>query len=202
MKLNQFWNDLLTKGAILGGIMVASHCFEQCAIIYGGTMAWVKVLGFEWLVIAALYIYLMFRFTKSYAANVMEQQGEVKVFTYGNGLSYMVAVSILVGTMVGVGGYILRHFVIGYTEYITLNAKAMVEIVKSSPEASAMVGDMNQLVNQIMQQAEPSIFSTIASSIWSYILVGLVVGLILAAFTKHTPKLFDTIDDNNNTKEE
>lgn len=192
MKVNQFWRDLLTKGAILGGIMVVSHCFEQCAIIYGGTMAWVKAVGFEWIVAVALYIYLLFRFTKSYAANVMEQQGEVKVFTYGNGLSYMIAVSILAGTIVGVGSYILRHFIIGHTEYVTKLAETMVAIVKSTPEASAMMGNMNQMVNQILQQEEPSIFSTIASSIWNYILGGLIAGLVVAAFTKHTPKLFDT----------
>lgn len=199
MIVNKFWNDLLTKGAILGGIMLISHCIEQCIFVYGGTIGWLTVMGIEWIVAVVLYTYLVYRFTKSYAASVMEQQGEVKVFTYGNGLSYILSVSILAGTIVGVGAYILRHNIIGHTEYVTKVAEMMINILKSTPEA-AQIGDMSQMVNQILQQPEPSIFSTIASNIWNYMLGGLLVGLFVAGFTKHSPKLFDKNQEENNAE--
>lgn len=199
MKLNQFWKDLLTNGAILGAVMTVSHCFEQSALIYGGTISWITVLGIESIAAFVLYIYLAYRFTKSYAANVMEQQQGVKLFTYGSGLSYVISLSILTGVMVGVGGHIFHNNIVGHSEYVTKYAEVLVQFMKASPESANLV-DMNQMINVILQQPEPTIWATIASSIWNYMVLGLIVGLGIAAFTKHTPELFDKQQEENNAE--
>ena len=67
MKQNLFLNSVLNRGAILGFVMLCSHIFEQCAVVYGGTMPWFTVMGFEMLVVAALYIWMLYKFAKQYS---------------------------------------------------------------------------------------------------------------------------------------
>ena len=54
MKQNLYLNTLLNGGAILGLVMLCSHIFEQCAVVYGGSMVWFSIMGFEMVAAAAL----------------------------------------------------------------------------------------------------------------------------------------------------
>ena len=191
MRQNIFLNSVLNRGAILGFVMLCSHIFEQCAVVYGGTMTWFSVMGFEMVASYIVYVWLLYKFAKSYSAAVLEQHSELKMFSYGAGLSYVTSVSMLAGVIVGLGRYIIHNIVIGHDNYIKAMITSMQSILKANPQTASMMGSYGEVFNQMAAQPEPSVFATIISSVWSYLLAGTIVGLIVAAIVKHEPELFD-----------
>ena len=191
MRQNIFLNSVLNRGAILGFVMLCSHIFEQCAVVYGGTMTWFSVMGFEMVASYVVYVWLLYKFAKSYSAAVLEQRSELKMFSYGAGLSYVTSVSMLAGVIVGLGRYIIHNIVIGHDNYIKAMITSMQSILKANPQTASMMGSYGEVFNQMAAQPEPSVFATIISSVWSYLLAGTIVGLIVAAIVKHEPELFD-----------
>ena len=191
MRQNIFLNSVLNRGAILGFVMLCSHIFEQCAVVYGGTMTWFSVMGFEMVASYVVYVWLIYKFAKSYSAAVLEQRSELKMFSYGAGLSYVTSVSMLAGVIVGLGRYIIHNIVIGHDNYVKAMITSMQSILKANPQTASMMGSYGEVFNQMAAQPEPSVFATIISSVWSYLLAGTIVGLIVAAIVKHEPELFD-----------
>ena len=191
MKQNFFLNNVLNRGAILGFAMLCSHIFEQCAIVYGGTMGWFSVMGAEMLVVMALYIWMLYRFAKQYSLSVLETRETLKVFSYGQGFSYVVSVSSLAGVIVGLGRYIMHSFVIGHDAYLKAMVTSMQTAINSNPESANLMSNYEPMLKQVMTQPEPGILATIFSSVWSYMLWGAIVGLIIAAKVKREPNLFD-----------
>ena len=191
MRQNIFLNSVLNRGAILGFVMLCSHIFEQCAVVYGGTMTWFSVMGFEMVASYIVYVWLLYKFAKSYSAAVLEQHSELKMFSYGAGLSYVTSVSMLAGVIVGLGRYIIHNIVIGHDNYVKAMITSMQSILKANPQTASMMGSYGEVFNQMAAQPEPSVFATIISSVWSYLLAGTIVGLIVAAIVKHEPELFD-----------
>lgn len=191
MKQNLFLNSILNRGAILGFIMLCSHIFEQCAVVYGGTMAWFSIMAVEMIAVAALYIWMLYKFTKQYSLAVMEAQSGVKMFNYGRGFSYVVSVSALSGVIVGLGRYILHNLIIGHQKYLQAMVSSMQAALSANPESSALMGSYEPMLKQMMIQPEPSIFTTIFSTVWSYMFWGIIVALFIAAKVKHEPNLFD-----------
>ena len=191
MRQNIFLNSVLNRGAILGFVMLCSHIFEQCAVVYGGTMTWFSVMGFEMVASYIVYVWLLYKFAKSYSAAVLEQRSELKMFSYGAGLSYVTSVSMLAGVIVGLGRYIIHNIVIGHDNYIKAMITSMQSILKANPQTASMMGSYGEVFNQMAAQPEPSVFATIISSVWIYLLAGTIVGLIVAAIVKHEPELFD-----------
>ena len=191
MKQNLFLNSVLNRGAILGFVMLCSHIFEQCAVVYGGTMPWFTVMGFDMPAVAALYIWMLYKFAKQYSLSVMEAQSGIKMFNYGRGFSYVVSVSTLSGVIVGLGRYIMHSVVIGHQAYLKAMVTSVQTALSANPESSALMSSYEPMLKQMMTQPEPGIFTTIFSSVWSYMVWGMIVGLIIAAKVKHEPKLFD-----------
>lgn len=197
MRQNLYLNTLLSKGAILGLIMLCSHIFEQCAVIYGGTMVWLSAMGFEMLAMAVVYVWLLYRFAKSFSLAVVQEQSGVKMFSYGRGFSFVVSVSALAGVIVGLGRYIMHSIVIGHKAYVEAMVKTMHSALSSNPGSAALMSSYEPILRQLQTQPEPGIFATIFSAVWSYMMWGIIVGLIVAAIVKVEPKLFD----ENNTAE-
>ena len=191
MKQNHFLNSVLNRGAILGFVMLCSHIFEQCAVVYGGTMTWFSIMGFEMVASYVVYVWLLYKFAKSYSAAVLEQRSELKIFSYGAGLSYVTSVSMLGGVIVGLGRYIIHSIVIGHDKYVQSMITSMQSILKANPQTASMMGSYGEVFKQMAAQPEPGVFATIISSVWSYLLWGTIVGLIIAAIVKHEPQLFD-----------
>ena len=171
--------------------MLCSHIFEQCAVVYGGTMVWFSVMGFEMVASYVVYVWLLYKFAKSYSLSVLEQRIELKIFSYGAGLSYVTSVSMLAGVIVGLGRYIIHSIVIGHDKYVQAMITSMQSILKANPQTASMMGSYGEVFKQMAAQPEPSVFATIISSVWSYLLWGTIVGLIIAAIVKHEPQLFD-----------
>ena len=95
-----FWKDILNKGAILGVLMTVSAIFEQCTIIYGGTISWMSAMGFEYVVSIVVYVWLIYRFAKHFSLQVMDMQKDIKTFSYAQGFLYVIMLSILTGVVV------------------------------------------------------------------------------------------------------
>jgi hypothetical protein len=192
MKSSIFLNDMLTKGAILGGVMLLSNIAELSMLYYGNSPQWLMVLGIEYLVALVVYCYLLHRFTKNYATLVLSERKELPFFTFGNGLSYATSISMLAGVIVALGGYMFRHYVIGYENYITAYVKLIQDWLSQSEVPASMVGSYEQLFQTLRSQEEPSLVASIFSGVWTYLMAGTFVGLIVAALTKREPKIFDS----------
>ena len=197
MKPSIFLNDMLTKGAILGGVMLFSNIVENVMLYYGNSPKWIMVLGVEYLISMVVYIYLIYRFTKGYATIVLSERKQMPFFTYGNGLSYATSVSMLAGVIVALGGYMFRHYIIGYENYINAYVKLLQDWLSQSEVPASMIGSYDQMFKTIQSQAEPSLIASIFSGIWTYLMAGTFVGLIVAAFTKREPKIFDNQENQN-----
>lgn len=191
MKLSIFLNDMLTKGAILGGVMLVSSIVETAMMTYGGSANWLYAMSTEILVACALYIYLAYRFTQGYAKLVLAERKEMPYFTYGNGLAYVVSISMLAGVIVALGGYMFRHYVVGYENYITAYVKLFQDALSQTEVPASMIGTYEQMFKAIQSQDEPSLISTLLSSIWTYLVSGTFVGMIVAIFTKREPEIFN-----------
>ena len=195
MKPSIFLNDMLTKGAILGGVMLVSSIAETSMLYYGNSAKWIMVMGIECLAAMALYCYLVYRFTRGYANIVLSERKELAYFTFGNGLSYATSISMLAGVIVALGGYMFRHYVIGYENYIANYVKLLQDWFSQTEVPASMVGTYEQMFKAIQSQDEPSLISSIFSGVWSYLVAGTFVGLIVAALTKREPKIFDNQDE-------
>ncbi len=196
MSKSMYWNDILSKGAILGCVMLVSHIFEQAAVIYGKSMGWISAMGFETIIAAVVFVWLLYRFTKQFSLAVMASQGEVKSFTYGNGLGYAVLVSILAGVIVGVGAYVFHNHIVGHQAFVKSMLETLKGIVETSELTSTALKTYNQTIALYAAQPAPTIFSTLVSSVWSYLCWGTISALFIAAKTKHESKLFNDSSDN------
>ena len=190
-----FWKDILNKGAILGVLMTVSAIFEQCTIIYGGTISWMSAMGFEYVVSIVVYVWLIYRFAKHFSLQVMDMQKDIKTFSYAQGFLYVIMLSILTGVVVGLGTYIFRHFVVGYTEYVEATIRAMQNALKESQLPSSVTSSYKQLFAQMASQVEPTIFSVLLSSCWNYMFTGTLLGLVIAGIVKREPQLFNSDND-------
>ena len=191
MKESKFVNEALSKGAILGLVMLVSNIFEQYILLYKGTLGWMGLLGIEMLIAACLYVVLVYIFTKHYSHLVLAEQTEVKYFSYGAGLGYAVTISVLCGVIVALGSYLVRHCVIGYETYTTNIINTYRNLLSASSVPASMSGVYQQMFAQLQSQPEPSLWASLLSGIANYFISGTVVGLIVAGLVKHKPDLFN-----------
>lgn len=184
-------SDAASKGAILGVLMLASHILEQTLMLQG-SLSTLMIAVIEMLAVAVLFVYLVWRFAKRAS---MEFGDEEVGYSYGQGLLYVITLSVLAGIVVGLGSYVYMHFIIGYENYIE-KVSAMYSSLLSTAAIPASVASVyEQMLEQIQSQPEPSIFGTLWSSLWSYLFWGLIVGLFVAAAVKRDPKLSDENDE-------
>ena len=188
MKQSIFLNDMFTKGAILGAVMLASNILETSMMYYGASLKWVLISLVEILAVMVIYCWLLFRFTKKHADLVLREHSEMSHFTYFNALNYVVDISMLAGVIAGLGSYLFRHYIIGFENYIETYVKLVQDIVSQSEVPASMIGTYEQMFKSIESQSEPSILSAIFSSVSNYLIAGTLVGLIVAAKTKRDPK--------------
>jgi hypothetical protein len=197
MKTSVLWNDILTKGAILGGVMLASNIAEASMLVYGGTLGWIGVMSIECFASMALFCYLIYRFTSNYANLVISERKDMPYFTYGNGYSYAVMVSMLAGVITALGSHLFLNYVIGFDNYVAATINLAQNALSQAEIPSAMAGQYEQMLSALQQQEAPSLTSKLFGSIWTYLLAGSLVGLVVAAFTKREPKMFDNENEQN-----
>ncbi|MBE6210909.1 MAG: DUF4199 domain-containing protein [Rikenellaceae bacterium] len=181
----EFWNDVASKGAILGVLMLASNIFEQ-AMFLNGTMGRLSFVGIEAIVVFVIYVFLLFYFAKRHSLQYSKEEG----FSYGKAFGYVLTLSLFTSVIVGLGSYIFTHFIIGYKEYVDGVLNLYTNIFSTIEVPAQMANTYEQLIDQIGSQPEPSLFAIIFASIRNYLLLGGFVGLIIAAVVKREPNIF------------
>lgn len=209
MKTKLLFNNILTKGAILGCLMLASHTAKLSMLIYGGTLKWLGVMCLEMIAVMVLFVYLLYRYTKQYTGliNKMQMsQGRPMKFSYANGLCYIIAISTLAGVIVGVGDFVF-HKIIGHEVFI----QRIMEIFSNMISGMGTTSDMptvreqiDEFNKKIMEIPNPTLFDCVFGSMWNYMFSGLILGLIIAAFTRQEaqPTFTPTDSEDNDTKDE
>lgn len=189
----EYWNDVASKGAVLGIIMLVSHIFKQAAVMHSSSSL-VVAAGIESLVAAVLFIYLLYRFAKRASLRFGD---EILGFTYSQGLIYIVAVSLFAGVIVGLGGYVYIHYIVGYDNYVEQlvdNIQSMIHSVGNLP--SSVMRSYDNMLDAMAESPEPNVMNRVFSSMVNYGIWGLIVGLFIAGFTKRNPEIFNDDEDN------
>lgn len=202
--------DILSKGAILGGIMLAAQIADTLMRYYGGLYL---ILFIALLAIVSMVIYCVFlyRFTKNYSKLVLSLRQEAPYFTYGNGLSYAVLISMLAGVVIAIGHYILVHGIIGYENYIDTyseflkNAIAQLEVLdaRSDTDFSSLIDLNKQELGKIESATEaPTLINTIVINTWGYLVTGTIVGSFVAIFTRRKLQPIKNNDEQEKQNEQ
>lgn len=185
---NNFWNDALRSGAILGLVMGLSRVFESYQLYLSDMQGVTTIVVLEWLFAAALFVYLLYRFAKQRSMRFSQKEG----YSYGQAMSYLLIVSMLTGVIVGVMEYIFTEFV-GYDAivagYISLIDEYRAMVASAGVPASSM-GVLEQLKGTIRDTQEPTILNNVLSALNLYFMTGGVAGLVISAFVKRDANPF------------
>ncbi len=186
MDKKSFWNEVSKQGVLLGIVMGASKIFEQSLLIGGGFgySGWVLL---EFLLSVVLFFAILYRATKSRAALADPVVG----YSFGQGVNYMMLISVFAAAVVSCLYYVFINSIIGYDNYIDAVVALLVSAAESQPIDNATADVVDLLVEQISSQPQASIFSTLISTIFQYAFAGLFAGLCLAGFTKRNPEIFE-----------
>ncbi len=205
MSIKNFWMDVLRSAAILGVVMALSHIFEQYMLLFSSVdvLTASLIICFEYLAIIVVFVWLVYRFTRSVARNWIDQVTlpdgnivEVK-FTYGRALSYILMVSMLAGVIVGLSNTIFID-IMGYDLFIEGNlnrineVKLMLDGMAGAEGSQALIADYNKMFDDyrelILTAERPSMFSNIISHMSNYMFSGGIVGLAIAYFARRNVK--------------
>lgn len=205
MSIKNFWMDVLRSAAILGVVMALSHIFEQYMWLFSSVdvLTASLIICFEYIAIIVVFVWLVYRFTRSVARNWIDQVTlpdgnivEVK-FTYGRALSYILMVSMLAGVIVGLSNTIFID-IMGYDLSIEgkLNrineVKLILDGMAGAEGSQALIADYNKMFEDyrelILTAERPSMFSNIISHMSNYMLSGGIVGLAIAYFARRNVK--------------
>jgi len=182
-----FRNDILSKGAILGCVMLALNMAKSSMFYYGGTnMALPLLLLFP--ATLAIYILLMFRFTRNYANMIIAEREQNPFFAYGEGLLYVTSVSMLAGVVVGFGEHLFMHYVIGYENFLDAYVKLCQDTFSQLKLTARDAALVNEFLSEWQKVGEPSVFENIIGTVWTYLVMGSLLGFIVAAKTKLNPR--------------
>jgi hypothetical protein len=193
MKLSILTNDVLTKGAILGGVMLASLVAEQSMVIYGCSVKWMLIFMLEWLTMIGVFCYLLYRFTSNYATLVLSERKEMPYFSYGEGWMYVIKISVLAGVIVSIGGYVFQYCIVGYDTYMEAVSNLLRNIVADLPQGQSeeVYANLEQSLSEVKSLPQPTMIDALFSGVTSYLFGGAMVGLVVAAITKRAPQMFN-----------
>ena len=191
MEKSNFWNDACRGGAIIGLVMAVSNVAEQAMLLKGGIGMYGLVIV-EWLALAGVFIWLLYRFTRKRAALYAPEEG----FSFGQGFGFIVVMSLLSGLIAGAAGYFYRHVAIGYDVYTERYIDSVNGLLSEVPVPAATVDAYELLFEQLRSTPEPSIFAAIASSMFWYVVAGGLIGLVIARVISRAPRPFDTEGGN------
>ncbi len=190
MEKSRFWNDAAKYGVLLGVTMSGKKILQQGLILNGGVenIGWISL---QWVLFAVLYFVILFRATKHRAS----QADPVVGFSFGQGVSYMILVSVLAAVPVSCIYYIYINSIVGYETYVESLISMMITAVEMQPVDSATADTVEMLIDQIRATPQASIFSELFSTIFQHTFTGAFVGLLLAGRTLRRPQIFDKKDE-------
>lgn len=186
MEKSNFWNDAAKFGAILGALLAVSTVVETMLTISGSTSLYMLLI-LEWIAVVVLHYYLLHRFTRSRSMLFSADEG----FTFGQGYSYVLAISGFAGVIVGIVQYLHIYVILGYANYLNKVTDALTGVLAQGGGIPAsMETAFAQVLTQLRDTPEPSILNTVGGGIFSGLLFGAVFGLIIAGVLSRAPKPF------------
>lgn len=213
MNPSLFRNELMTKSAILGCVMLLFNIAELTMFCYGGATLMLPIVLVMLLSVAA-YIFLVYRFTKNYSNLIVAERQQMPFFSYGEGLLYSMNLSGLAGVVVALGAYLYTHYVVGYDTFIDAyvallqdsysqfqvamaesdEARELIEsYIKmyqgalTTAEGSEGANIFEVIINEVKKAEEPSVVANLFTYMGRYVMVGALVGFVVAAMTKRNP---------------
>lgn len=193
MSNNCFWNETLKLGAILGALMSISTMLESYVIYYSAiplVRASMIYLA-EWLVVVVAYVWLMYRFTKSYSNRYFDEGAG---FSFSQGFGFVITLSLFVAIMVGVTTT-LFYSVMGFDGFIDGYIARIDELVAymgaNNIAMNSVAEDIELLRDNIRALQQPSMLSNILAAINNYVLSGLIIGLTIAAILRRKPVIVE-----------
>lgn len=189
MRNNVFLNEALKYGAILGIMMSLSTMFETYVLYYSDiALAKASMLYFvEWLIVASVYVWLLYRFSKKYSFNNFDSS---EGFDFGQGFGFVVTLALFVAIMVGVTTTIFQS-VMGFDGFINGYIARIDEFVAYMGENNIAMNSMAESLEEVRDNiraiTQPSMLENILAAIYSYVLIGIIIGLIIAAILRRKP---------------
>ena len=185
-----FWNDAARYGAVIGALLSVSTLVENWLSLSGNLKSFMW-LSLEFVLVFVLHYWLLHSFTRRRSQLYSAEEG----FTFGQGYTFLLAVSAFAGAIVGAVQALYIHVVLGYETYLDRYFASVTEVMNSLGGMDAATENaFAQLMEQLRSAVAPSIVSTWLGGIWSGVLFGAVFGLIIAGVLARQPKPFETTD--------
>lgn len=185
-------NDILTKGALLGCVLLLSRIAEVLMITYAQGLVWLFCASIISILLTLFYAYLTYLYTRHFADVTLSEYEGLTRFTYGNGLAFVAVVSLLAGVVASLGEWLFIHYVIGFNEFNAANISLLEEMysILQTGVSSEFTETLNLAISQsiilMQQQDEPALIESVLYGSWNTFSWGILLGLIIAAFTRRT----------------
>ncbi len=172
-----FLEEALRSGAILGSVLALSMIVER-ELLLSGSLELLIVLAAEWLVMAVVHYWLLFRYTRRFRSGLFPEDG----FSYLLGHGFVLTMSAVAGVIVGAVKVVYLFLLMGYDHYVD----RVVEMFRAwgqrclaeAPELAPEVAELEATLPQMYELPQPQWFE----SLWSSMVVTLLFGVIAGAF--------------------
>ena len=176
---------------ILGGLLSMSVVLETAMMMSMesvgiGTITLLYLV--EWIAVAVLHFYLLFRFTKIHSANFSKDLG----FSFGSAYGYTISISLFAGVITGVIRYVYLNLVVGHANYVDHIIKTMQTYVleNSALFQGSMRGMINDGMKQLEAAPEPTFYDYISGDAFTAVLFAIFFGLFIAGILSRPSQPF------------
>ena len=188
---NNFWNEALRKGVVLGGLLGLSAVIENMIQLSGNASLYM-LLVVEFIAVAVLHYYLLHRAARQRGALCTAEEG----YPFSHAYGYVMAISAVAGAIVGMLQAVVLHLVVGYDRYIERTIATVTDQINSSGGLPAsMEGMFAQMLGQLQAAEAPSFLATWWGGLWQGLLFGVLFGLIIAGMASRSPRPFESHDN-------
>ncbi len=180
-----YFNSVAKWGLILGILLSVSRIYEA-EVMISGDITKFAVLTVEWIAVAALYIYILFKVNKIRSKEADPHLG----YPFRTALNYSMLISAFAGIIVGAASHIhVVNVIGGYDAYAMQSITSISNVLKEANVEQNIqeLYDAGLQSVKTMGENPPSLFSTMISMMANYIISGFVIGLIVGYFTKKAP---------------
>lgn len=171
-----YWNEALKGGTVIGLVAVAFNFLKSSLVRVDEISFWpgfVSFVGF------AVFVALVYSFTRKMSRLATPEEG----FNYGRCVSYVIAMMLFAGFIVGLYNFIVMRFTSPEIITESLNT-ALAAYQGMFPEDQ--LDNMYAMAKKMLLSPLYNIFA----GIFGYVFQGIFVGIFTSAFTKRNPSIF------------
>ncbi|MFI3301547.1 MAG: DUF4199 family protein [Rikenellaceae bacterium] len=180
--MNNFWNNAAKWGLLIGIIMGSSRILEY-GLMLSGEVRNFALLTIEWVVVAVLYVILLYQVAKNRAVQIYDTVG----FSFGQSLNYAMIVSMFASVIVAAMTYVYINSVVGgYSIFIRAFTESAIKVLSETGVEGGIMDMYTDTLTRIDSEGvvEPTIFTTLLSTLSTYILAGIAAGAAVSLVVK------------------